>query len=89
MTYTVVWKQVAEDVLTLLWIKADDREAITAAANQIDQLLRSNPELYGESREGNERVWIVPPLVVVFEVQDQDRIVTVLSVRFLSRDPQE
>jgi hypothetical protein len=45
MTYPVVWKQLAEDVLTLLWLNADNRKAITAAANQIDQLLRSDPEL--------------------------------------------
>jgi hypothetical protein len=66
---------------------AQDRQAVTTAANAMDQLLRTNPETRGESRVGAERVLIVPPLIVVFEVQEDDRFVMVLSVRDFAQEP--
>src|SRR4051812_32671572 len=44
------------------------RQAITAAAHQIDQGLRGDPESKGESRGGADRVWFVFPLGIRFEV---------------------
>ena len=39
--------------------------------------MTSNPEQVGESRGGNERVFIVAPLSVQYEVFEDDRIVLI------------
>ena len=83
MSYTVVWKPSAESQLAHFWTSASDRPAITAAADEIDRLLRQNPLEQGESRSGKRRVLFVPPLAVFFEVHEQDRLVTVLRVILL------
>jgi hypothetical protein len=85
MRYTVVWVPEVEQDLADLWMNAPDRKAVTAAADQIDDLLRTDPEQQGESRpEG--RVLLIPPLGVFFHVLEQDRIVRVVQVwRFEQR----
>ncbi|MHC4176588.1 MAG: type II toxin-antitoxin system RelE/ParE family toxin [Planctomycetota bacterium] len=80
MSYTVVWKPAAEEELAQLWTDADDRNAVTAAADEIDRLLRSSPHKQGESRRGSVRVVFIDPIGVFFDVQDQDRLVSVLRV---------
>ncbi len=44
MIYTVVWSPDAENDLADIWLRADDRSAITAAGNQIDLLLRHDAD---------------------------------------------
>ena len=80
MTYTVIWSVSALDELARLWNNASDRRDVTDAANQIDRMLRSNPYLHSESREGNLRIVFVPPLAVLFEVNDGDRKAVVRAV---------
>jgi plasmid stabilization system protein ParE len=80
MMYTVIWKPVAEDELAHIWNTADDRTGVSAAANEIDQLLRSDPHEQGESRSGAIRVLLVAPLGVFFHVADDDRLVSILRV---------
>lgn len=82
MTYNVVWQPNAEQHLASIWVAAPNREAVSEAANAIDQSLRTDPETRGESRSGNERVLIISPLLVAFEIRELDRIVSVLSVRY-------
>lgn len=80
MKFTVVWKPAAERELVQLWTDAIDRAAVIAAANTIDQLLASNPEEQGESRDGVSRVLFVLPLGTLYDVHARDRRVTVLRV---------
>ena len=80
MKYTVVWKTSAQEKLASLWIEAEERSAISAAANTIDRALRFDPNTVGESRGDFTRVLIVPPLVVTFDVLSDDRIVKILWV---------
>jgi hypothetical protein len=84
MKYTVLWKPDAEDALAALWISSPNREALTAAANEIDRLLRTDPTARGEPRSGGRRLLICPPLAVVFQVRESDRFVDVLAVRLLA-----
>lgn len=86
MIFTVLWKPLAEEELASIWIDAQDRQTISTAANEIDRLLRVDPQSQGESRSGSQRVLIIEPLVVAFEVEEDDRRVSVLSVRFHSRE---
>jgi hypothetical protein len=70
------------DDLARIWLDADSahRRLITAATDQIDSLLASDPEHQGESRSGNRRILFVPSLVVVFSVDTQHSLVRVLHV---------
>ena len=83
MNYTVVWKPPAEEELARLWIDAPERDLVAQAADRIDQLLKSNPLQQGESRSGSVRVLFVDPLGVFFDVNEQDRLVSVLKVWFV------
>lgn len=56
MKFTVVWKPTPADDLARIWSAATDRGAVAAAADQIDLLLRADPESVGESRSGSTRV---------------------------------
>ena len=80
--YRVLWLQSVLNELTAHWLVADSatRQAITAAANTIEQELRDDPEEKGESREEDERVLFAPPLGVTFEVDLHQHIVTILHV---------
>jgi hypothetical protein len=62
-----------------------DRAAITLAANRIDNLLSRNPFDQGESRPKGRRILVDLPLIVVFEIREQDRIVRVLQARRAKR----
>lgn len=81
MKYTVTWKPSVKGRLADIWMTAPDRRAVTEAANSIDGLLRADPLGRGESRSGTTRILIVLPLAVVYEVDQDDRLVQVLSVR--------
>ena len=85
MTYTVVWKSHALSRLAEIWADTTDREAVRAAADAIELLLRNDPRSQGESRSGSTRILRETPLVVAYEIREDDRIVEVLSVRFLPR----
>jgi hypothetical protein len=63
-----------------LWAAAKDRGAVTEAANAIDQALRNDPDTLGESRPEGTRVLLVPPLGILFQVDNQDLKANVLSV---------
>ncbi|NQU26214.1 MAG: hypothetical protein HQ567_33420 [Candidatus Nealsonbacteria bacterium] len=80
MRHTVVWKPAAEQELAGIWNEAADRVAVTAAANTIDRLLRTSPRDQGESRSGITRIMFVYPLGVIYDAQQQDRLVSVLRV---------
>jgi len=81
VNFEVFWKPKAEADLAALWTSASDRSAITAAANTLDETLRRNPLSAGESRSGDTRILIVPPLVVVFRVFEEDQKVWIVTVR--------
>jgi hypothetical protein len=86
MRYTVVWKRFAEAQLADIWNNSDDRSAVTAAANAIDQTLKIDPVLRGEIDSGAVRVFIQRPLLVRYLVIEGDRIVRILTVQLMSAD---
>jgi hypothetical protein len=75
-----LWTPAAEQELAAIWMEAADRDTITSAANTIDDLLKADPQLRGESRQGDVRILFALPLGVDFEVSEPDRTVYVLSV---------
>ena len=80
MKYTVLWLKPAEAKLADIWLAADDREAITRAAREIDRFLNIHPHTVGETRSEEKRILIVAPLCVIFRVYEDDRIVRIASV---------
>jgi ParE toxin of type II toxin-antitoxin system, parDE len=64
------------------WTRAEsaDRAAITAASHRIEEALRLNPREAGESRDDERRIFIDLPLVVIYEVDDDNGVVTVLDL---------
>jgi plasmid stabilization system protein ParE len=85
MNFSVDWLPEAEDQLTALWTAASDRAAVTAAARRIDQMLGHDPSNAGESRDRSERLLFVPPLGVLFRIDEPARLVRVTSVGWSGR----
>lgn len=85
MKYTVLWRPTAERQLAALWVDAADRSAVAAAADAIDELLRRSPLTEGESRLGAERILFVPPLKVLYAVDESNRTVYVRAVGLARR----
>jgi hypothetical protein len=83
MIFTVTYKPSADQELADIWLKSADRQAVTVAANRIDFLLRTNPHQQGESRDSSVRVFVERPLAVQFEIHDDDRLVEVLTIRWV------
>ena len=84
---TVIWSPDADGRLAQAWIDAPDRDAVTAAAHAIDAQLAVDPQTKGaEVREGL-RSLSVPPLRVLFSVDEGDRKVHVLGVRLEQPPP--
>lgn len=88
--FTVVWRrylietQLAEIVFNAVQ-QGVDIAPITEAMNTIDQLLAHLPETRGESRGDFERILMVPPLAVTFEIHEEQRIVYVLRLVYRPR----
>jgi plasmid stabilization system protein ParE len=79
MRFTVTWHPSAERELTEIWLQAMDREAVTQAANRIDQTLASQPLTYGDVFYG-DRILVVLPLAATYTVSEQDRTVQILQI---------
>lgn len=79
MRYTVLWVEPAEEQLASAWLEAPNRGAATQAAHAIEVDLREDPGQRGESRTRGQRILLVAPLGVLFDVEPQDRIARVLT----------
>lgn len=63
MKFTVYWTPAVERDLADLWlIHPEWRLEITQAANEVDALLRRDPETAGESRFENVRFFLYPAI---------------------------
>ena len=79
--YTVVWSQQAIDNLAQLWVEGTDRNEIAEAGNAIDRELAVDPANKGIAVRECLRSLSVPPLRVLFEVEEPDRLVKVVTIR--------
>jgi hypothetical protein len=79
--YTVVAVPSVEDDLARIWMSSTNRQAVSHASNAIDRLLREDPQQQGEEAGEGLRQLIVPPLVAKFSVSENDRTVTIWSIR--------
>jgi hypothetical protein len=65
----------------MVWIQSPDRQAVTTAQARIDQLLAADP--FGHGTPVSEGLYVIEerPLRAQFQVPEDDRVVTVVSVR--------
>jgi hypothetical protein len=87
MKYTVVYTPFADYQLADIWLRAKNRQQVTDSANKIESMLRHDADQLGLPRRHGHRVIVKPPLVFTFEVSVDDRLVTVLSIRYLPPSP--
>lgn len=82
MVWTVLWSrtQLARFKSTYDGLRGQDKKAanrLARAATKVDHLFERGPEHAGESRGDFERIVIVPPLTVTFEVHSEEHVVYV------------
>jgi hypothetical protein len=79
MKFRVVWLQSAVNDLAECWAQGDstERQAITEAANLIDEILASDPIGSSESRAGEKRIMFSDPLGAIFKVDGATHTVRV------------
>jgi hypothetical protein len=83
--YTVTWANDALDALASLWNDNPAiRKQVTAAADQIDQILKTQPHRLGEPTSAVHRQAVVYPLKVLFAVSEDDCRVRVIYVKYWS-----
>jgi hypothetical protein len=78
--FTVTWRGTTDARLAELWLNAPDRKTVTATANEIDRLLRTDPHRCGRKFSDQLYEWVYPPLVVLYRVSEPDRLVEVMDV---------
>jgi hypothetical protein len=64
MRFTVIWSQHAQDQLAPLWLNATDRNVVTAAQYQVDQLLLVDPDTRGIPFFGSRLLLVAPPHIL-------------------------
>jgi plasmid stabilization system protein ParE len=78
--YTVIWSPSALDDLADLWTSAPDRNAVTAAAQLVDDELAQDASTKGKDVAEGLRALIAAPLRAYYSVDDGDRTVEVTRV---------
>jgi hypothetical protein len=90
MKYRVVWLSDVLDETARCYVRAEeagrDAPAIHRAMNQITERLGREGAAAGESRVGANRILIEHPLVVTFEVSEDQQVVVIKAVRYLDSD---
>lgn len=81
MSYEVYWRNRTRFLLSQFYFLAleNDAEAVELerATDEINRALAKDPHAVGESRDDSERVLIVDPLTVRYEVFDATRVVII------------
>lgn len=90
--YRVIWKHRAlthdvADVVYRLMAAGEKVESVTSAMAKIEGLLTISPAECGESREAFERILFVEPLVIDFEIHEDENIVYVSRVCYSPKRP--
>lgn len=81
MNYTVDWLKEALDQLAAVWVAASDRDAVSSASHELEQVIGRRPLGFGEARASSVvRVAYHPPLGIEFEIIEDDKRVRVLRV---------
>ena len=81
--FTVVWHIDARNQLAEIWVRAEDRNAVSRASDAIDNFLAVDATAKGTVVEGDLRELTIQPLKILFGVSEPDRLVKVVDVEAL------
>lgn len=84
MRYRVLWDPDAFRGLLRAWIAANEPEAGIRAFDEIEEAVSEDAHKKGESREGERRILIVPPLGVIFRARPDAGEVLILDAWMIS-----
>jgi hypothetical protein len=78
--FNIYRSQAAVTPLREVWEQADDdlREAILNASRLLNLRLHEDPHGEGESRDGRTRILFQAPVAVLYEVNEDKKLVTVV-----------
>ncbi len=79
MRYTVGWSASAQSELAEVWLEATDRDAVSAASNEIDTFLAVSPNDPRCEVVAGAGILIIGPLGVEFRIRERDRFVVVVN----------
>lgn len=83
--YRVLWDSSLKATLLALWLETESTGDFSRNIASIEEALSTDPLSYGESRRGEERVAIFPPLTILYEVDETSKTVVILAVRLHDR----
>jgi hypothetical protein len=88
VSYRVVWRRAVRqrlDVLAFLdWERGDRSDRIPRAVEEIELRLALDPHGEGESRDAGERVLVVSPLTVWYEVFEASGAALIYAGRYFT-----
>jgi hypothetical protein len=88
MNFRVLWPQRVMRELTRAYLvarEAGEADAVTTSMAEVDAHLSANPTTAGESRDGAERILVIRPVVVEYEVFEDERVVVLTAARYFRR----
>lgn len=85
MKYRVSWDPEAFRGLLRQWNAAGNPDAATRAFDAIENVLSTDAHRCGESRDGNRRILLVPPIGVIFEARPDMGEVLILEAWLIAR----
>ena len=83
---TVVWVSDAEAELAEIWLASTSRDRIASASHAIDSTLANDAESAGIILAEGLKAVDEPPLRVLFEILERDRMVRVLKVKQIASE---
>jgi hypothetical protein len=84
--YGIIWSEAVQEQLANQYLAArlDGREAeFSWAVSEIEMTLARDPWAAGESRVGIQRIVFESPAMVLCQIDDADRTVAVVAVRYV------
>lgn len=78
--YTVVWHDDVLNGLMRIWMNAADRDEIASATAAIDRELAEDADQKGRPVGDRLRVLRKPPLEILFDVSEPDRLVRIVAL---------
>lgn len=80
MNYTLEWTPTAINQLTLAWLAAVDRTAVTLAAHRLEEALGEQPYIGRPRNASVNRTVTDLPLGIDFEIIEDDKKVRIVRV---------
>jgi succinyl-CoA synthetase beta subunit len=85
--FTVIWPKPLLGDLAGIWMESESRTAVTQAVQEIDSALVIDPTTKGTNLAEGLRKLDEPPLQVIFEVEELDRLVRIVKVALIEPSP--